>query len=278
MTIKVLPKLRKQIWGSHRLGRMFGSEEKIGEVWLLSGHPLFITETSEGLDLNKDMEKILGKVFPRFPLLVKLISAEDWLSVQVHPNDDEAQKLEKEPWGKTEAWYFVERGQIAIGEDPEKIKEAFSSGNWDEALKKVNVQPGTFVFLPAGTVHALGPSGFLVEVQQSSDLTYRVYDWDRGRELHVEKAFKVMKKRKIEDLLIKNFEKFECEYFRIRKTREETLKGFCAIVVLERGELDGRRVGPFETFIVPEGESAYLNALALEIKLGSFFERWGERT
>ncbi|MBZ4662064.1 MAG: mannose-6-phosphate isomerase, partial [Thermotoga sp.] len=129
MTIKVFPKLRKQIWGSYRLGEMFGSNEKIGEVWLLSGHPLFITEAEGGLDLNNDMEKLIGKKLPRFPLLVKLITAEDWLSVQVHPNDDEAQELENEPWGKTEAWYFVEKGQIAIGEDPEKIKRALEDNS-----------------------------------------------------------------------------------------------------------------------------------------------------
>lgn len=181
MTIKVFPKLREQIWGSYRLGKIFGSDERIGEVWLLSGHPLFITEAENGLDLNEDMEKLIGKKLPRFPLLVKLISAEDWLSVQVHPNDEEARELESEPWGKTEAWYFVEKGQIAIGEDPEKIRKALEDNSWNEALKKVEIEPGNFVFLPAGTVHALGPGGLLVEVQQASDLTYRVYDWGRGR-------------------------------------------------------------------------------------------------
>ncbi|PLV59436.1 type I phosphomannose isomerase catalytic subunit [Thermotoga sp. KOL6] len=277
MTIKVLPQLRKQIWGSKRLGEMFGSEERIGEVWLLSGHPLFITETEEGIDLNEDMERILGKVFPRFPILVKLISAEEWLSVQVHPNDEEARLLEGEPWGKTEAWYFVEEGQIAIGEDPEKIKKALSTKNWNNALKKLKILPETFVFLPAGTVHALGPSGFLIEIQQSSDVTYRVYDWDRGRELHIEKAFKVMKRRSFDDLLIKNFKEFECEYFKVRKTKKETLKGFCTIVVLEDGEVDSREVRQFETYIVPKDEEAFLNTTSLVIELGNFFEKWGER-
>ncbi|AIY85746.1 MULTISPECIES: type I phosphomannose isomerase catalytic subunit [unclassified Thermotoga] len=277
MTIKVFPKLRKQIWGSYRLGEMFGSNEKIGEVWLLSGHPLFITETERGLDLNEDMEKLIGKKLPRFPLLVKLISAEDWLSVQVHPNDDEAQELENEPWGKTEAWYFVEKGQIAIGEDPEKVKRALEDNSWDEALKKVEIEPGTFVFLPAGTVHALGPGGLLVEVQQASDLTYRVYDWGRGRELHIEKAFKVMKERKVEDLIVENFENFECEYFRIEKLERGKLEGFCAIVILENGVLDNRQVSPFETFIVPKGEKAELRATALVMRIGNFFEQWGDK-
>lgn len=277
MTIKVFPKLRKQIWGSYLLGEMFGSGEKIGEVWLLSGHPLSITEAENGLDLNEDMEKLIGKKLPRFPLLVKLISAEDWLSVQVHPNDEEARELESEPWGKTEAWYFVERGQIAIGEDPEKIKRALEDESWDEALKKVEIEPGNFVFLPAGTVHALGPGGLLVEVQQASDLTYRVYDWGRGRELHIEKAFKVMKKRKVEDLIVENFENFECEYFRIEKLKEGKLEGFCAVVILENGVLDNKRVSPFETFIVPKGEKAELQATALVMRIGKFFEQWGDK-
>jgi len=277
VTIKVFPKLRKQIWGSYRLGEMFGSNEKIGEVWLLSGHPLFITEAEGGLDLNEDMEKLIGKKLPRFPLLVKLISAEDWLSVQVHPNDDEAQELENEPWGKTEAWYFVEKGQIAIGEDPEKVKRALEDNSWDEALKKVEIEPGTFVFLPAGTVHALGPGGLLVEVQQASDLTYRVYDWGRGRELHIEKAFKVMKERKVEDLIVENFENFECEYFRIEKLERGKLEGFCAIVILENGVLDNRQVSPFETFIVPKGEKAELQATALVMRIRNFFEQWGDK-
>ncbi|ABQ46222.1 Mannose-6-phosphate isomerase [Thermotoga petrophila RKU-10] len=277
MTIKVFPKLREQIWGSYRLGKIFGSDERIGEVWLLSGHPLFITEAENGLDLNEDMEKLIGKKLPRFPLLVKLISAEDWLSVQVHPNDEEARELESEPWGKTEAWYFVEKGQIAIGEDPEKIRKALEDNSWNEALKKVEIEPGNFVFLPAGTVHALGPGGLLVEVQQASDLTYRVYDWGRGRELHIEKAFKVMKKRKVEDLIEKNFKDFECEYFKIEKLREGELKGFCAIVILENGVLDNRRVLPFETFIVPKGEKAKLQAPALVMRIGKFFEQWGDK-
>lgn len=258
------------------MGKMFCSGEKIGEVWLVSGHPLFVTELEGGFDLNEDVEYLTGKCFPRFPLLVKLISASEWLSVQVHPDDEKARELEGEPWGKTEAWYFLEEGTVALGEDPSEVLRASEDGNWDRAIKRVGVEKGTLVFLPAGTVHALGPGGLLLEVQQASDVTYRIYDWGRPRETHFEKAIKVIKPCKLEELLFRNAHRFVCEYFAVEVKDRGTVTGFCILIALEEGTLDGERVKRFETFLVPRGSKVRVDTKVFCVKLGEFFERWGD--
>ena len=272
--IRIFPRLKPQVWGNEELGKMFGSREKIGEVWLVSGHPLLVTEMEGGLDLNEDMESLIGKKLPRFPLLIKLISASEWLSVQVHPDDEKARELEGEPWGKTEAWYFLEDGTVALGEDPSEVLKALKNGNWNLALKKIRVGRGTFVFLPAGTVHALGPGGLLLEVQQASDVTYRIYDWGRPRETHLEKAAKVMKPCKLKELLFEGSDRFECEYFTVEIMKDGEADGFCILIALKEGKLNGKRVKRFETFLVPKDSKVRIDTNVFCVKLGKFFERW----
>ena len=279
--IKVLPKLREMIWGSYELGKLFGTDKKIGEVWLLSGHPMFVTELEDGRDVNSVMEEIIGRGYPRFPLLVKIISSSQWLSVQVHPNDEEALALEtNEPWGKTEGWFFLKESEVAIGENDEKVKEAIETNNWNDALTFFRPSPKSFLFLPAGTVHALGPDSFLIEVQESSDLTYRIHDWGRGRELHLDKALKVIKKVNIKDIYHENVKRFDCEHFRIRLMKNGTSEGFSVLITLEGGRINGKSVGKYETFIVPIGEKVEIECNVLEVKLGEFFLKYqsGDRS
>jgi len=250
--IKVLPKLREMIWGSYELGKLFGTDKKIGEVWLLSGHPMFVTELEDGRDVNSTMEEIIGRRYPRFPLLVKIISSSQWLSVQVHPNDEEALALEtNEPWGKTEGWFFLKESEVAIGEDDER-----------------------------GTVHALGPDSFLIEVQESSDLTYRIHDWGRGRKLHLDKALKVIRKVNIKDIYHENVKRFDCEHFRIRLMKNGISEGFSVLITLESGRINGKGVGKYETFMVPVGEKVEIECKVLEVKLGEFFLKYqsGDRS
>jgi mannose-6-phosphate isomerase len=140
-----------------------------------------------------------------FPLLVKLIDVSALASVQVHPNDEQAERLEGYPHGKTEAWYIISRSpsaRFSLGLVPgvtaAGFREAISHGRAQDLLAEPEVRAGDCLFVPPGTVHAAGGGVLLLEVQQSSDITYRVYDWDRvdgkgnRRELHVEKALQVI--------------------------------------------------------------------------------------
>jgi mannose-6-phosphate isomerase len=136
-----------------------------------------------------------------FPLLAKILTAEDWLSVQVHPNDEQAVELEGEPRGKTEAWYVLNAAPGATlvkavkpGTTREAMAEAIRTNTLEPLLVYAEVQPGDVLYVTAGTIHALGPGLVIYEIQQSSDTTYRLYDWGRmdlngqPRALHIEKG------------------------------------------------------------------------------------------
>ena len=148
-------------------------------------------------------EDVVSRFGLRFPLLVKLLDCADWLSVQVHPNDEQAERLVGAgQYGKTEAWHFldVEEGtSILVGVKPgttaAALAAAIRTGRILDVAQRLEVLPGETYLIPAGTLHALGPGLLLYEVQQASDTTYRVYDWDRpagtGRQLHVEESVAV---------------------------------------------------------------------------------------
>src|SRR5699024_1532591 len=135
-----------------------------------------------------------------FPLLVKILDANDNLSVQVHPNDTYAQEVEGEAYGKTECWYVLgadEGAEIVFGHHATSREEFLSmveTGNWDELLQRVKVRQGDFFYVPSGTIHAIGKGIVILETQQSSDITYRVYDYDRKdasgntRPLHIDSS------------------------------------------------------------------------------------------
>ncbi len=221
-SIRFTPCFVEKIWGGRKMERLLGKElpagKKIGESWEISGHPAHLTPAKtppfQGMDVY-GIAKTDGKdVFGRhaeacaedFPLLLKFIDAQDVLSVQVHPDDRAAVELEGDGYrGKNECWLIVDCDKDAFlykgfveGASLEDFDRLLAEGRLEEILQKVPVQPGDFVNLPAGTVHAIGAGIVLCEIQQSSDLTYRVYDWNRvgadgkPRPLHVEKARRVM--------------------------------------------------------------------------------------
>lgn len=140
-----------------------------------------------------------------FPLLVKIIDANDDLSVQVHPDDSYARKVENEPYGKTECWYILDcesDSEIVFGhhaQSKEEFKQMIEANEWDNLLARVKVNKGDFFYVPSGTIHAIGKGIVILEIQQSSDITYRLYDYDRKdskgnpRELHIESAIEVTK-------------------------------------------------------------------------------------
>ncbi|HLM55985.1 MAG TPA: type I phosphomannose isomerase catalytic subunit [Pyrinomonadaceae bacterium] len=203
------PQYRERVWGGQRLKP---HDPPYGEAWVAfeesrvregerAGRTVQELAEAEGAAfLGAGVEARYGR---RFPLLVKLLDCADWLSVQVHPNDSQARRLVgPREFGKTEAWHFLEAepgatiyAGVKTGTSPEALEEAIRAGRVLEVAERIEVEAGETVYIPAGTLHALGPGLLLYEVQQSSDTTYRVYDWDRpataGRKLHVEESIAV---------------------------------------------------------------------------------------
>jgi mannose-6-phosphate isomerase len=222
------------------------------------------------------------------PLLIKLIDAAEWLSVQVHPDDHTAQELEgSDHVGKTEAWYVLaaeERTEIIAGMREHvtaaELARAIMAGTVMDHVARLPVQPGQTVFIPAGTIHALGPGIMVYEVQQNSDLTYRVYDWGRpaaaGRELHLRQAIvaanpaarpqspEPVRRSETQETLV------SCPYFCLERvttgpsgaTLQTLGQSFHALTVIE-GAMTIRtpggeaRVSAHESLVIPACASAY---------------------
>lgn len=212
------PNYKKVVWGGNQIKNFFNrriEEENIGESWELSAHKnglSVITNESFNhenlLELYNDYSRrkeIFGNKclnIERFPILAKFIDAQQNLSIQVHPNDQYARKYENDS-GKNEVWYVMDckpDAKIIYGfkdeVSPENLKNAMN--NIEENVKYVNVKKGDFISIPAGTIHAICGGMMLCEIQQSSDVTYRVYDWNRigldgkPRQLHTNKALDVI--------------------------------------------------------------------------------------
>ena len=212
--LKFKPVFKDKIWGGRKikeqLGMDYGSLPNCGELWLLSGLWDEQSEVAngdfEGDEINDLVETFMGdlvgdSVFDeygeQFPLLLKIIDANDWLSVQVHPDDELAEKRGLGN-GKTEMWYVMqadEDAELVMGFNREMTRmdyvEALETNTLQEVLNHESAEAGDVFFIPAGRVHALGPGIMVAEIQQTSDTTYRIYDWDRineagmSRELHI---------------------------------------------------------------------------------------------
>ncbi|HFD1647445.1 mannose-6-phosphate isomerase, class I [Enterococcus faecium] len=207
------PVFQEKIWGGSRLRSVFGFDipnDKIGEDWAISAHPHGVSVVENGEFKGKRLDELWSEykeLFghpsePVFPLLIKILDAEDDLSVQVHPDDAYGMKHEGE-LGKTECWYIIDAepgAEIIYGHHAktrEELAEMIKDGRWDDLLKKVPVKKGDFFYVPSGTIHAIGKGIMILETQQSSDTTYRVYDYDRKdaqgqtRELHIQQSIDV---------------------------------------------------------------------------------------
>ena len=206
--------MHEKIWGGTRLRDEFGYEipsDKVGEYWAISAHPHGVSTIKNGRFAGTGLDQLYAEhreLFgnssePVFPLLTKILDANDWLSVQVHPDDHYAMEHEGE-LGKTECWYVIaadEGGEIIYGHNAqsrEELRQQIEKKEWDTLLTKVPVKAGDFFYVPSGTMHAIGSGILILETQQSSDTTYRVYDFDRKdaqgnlRELHLEKSIDVL--------------------------------------------------------------------------------------
>ncbi len=188
------PKFSERIWGRRTLAPWYPDvevKELIGEAWLSGPESVILTGDDRG--------KMLAEVAPNFPLLVKILFPEEKLSVQVHPNDAEAQAI-GQARGKTECWYVLDAdpgATVALGIKPgvtlEQLRASGPAGTMEDLIEMVPVSVGDMVFVDAGTVHAIGPGVTLLEVQQTSDITYRLYDYGRPREMHLEQGLAVTK-------------------------------------------------------------------------------------
>ncbi len=229
MLLRFLPIPKKVVWGRSKFFKNFGiNEDNIGELWMLGSENKIINSDSMTLSdfTKKYPEMIFGSQapLPKFPVLIKYISTSDWLSVQVHPDDEFAIQNEAQVWGKTEMWFFLETendSKIICGLKKALTEEEFinlvNSFSLNEILNYVNVNENDWVLIKPGVVHAIGPEITLLEIQMNSDLTYRIYDWGRvgldgkPRELHIDKALQVINYP--ENLkLIKGSEKVNLEF------------------------------------------------------------------
>ena len=214
--LKLNPVFKDYLWGGTKLRDEYGFQsglEKLAEGWMLSCHKDGENTIENGeykgktltevVKLNPDFLGENGKNFEYFPILIKLIDAKNDLSVQVHPDNEYAMRVEKE-YGKTECWYILdcdEGAELIYGFNKsissEEFREKIADNTFLETVNKVKVKKGDLFFIEAGTLHAIGKGILLAEIQQNSNTTYRVYDYGRlgtdgkPRELHVEKAIDV---------------------------------------------------------------------------------------
>lgn len=237
-------KFVEKIWGGSRL-KDFSYKlpsDKVGEYWAISGMedlPSIVTNgkfKGENLnDLYKNQKDLFGgEDYPSFPLLIKLIDANRDLSIQVHPDDEMAEKYENSR-GKTECWYLLNEkpSSIIYGLKVDNKDEAIKmidEKKWDDLLREVPAKKDDFFYVPAGTVHAIKEGCLVLEIQQASDITYRLYDYDRRddqgnlRDLHLEESKRAIKTKDVKNKLKeKNFEAYKetnllsNEYFEVKK-------------------------------------------------------------
>ena len=292
------PRLKGYLWGGRELERLFGRELPdgvIAESWEISGHPAGVSVVDSGPLAGRDLPGLVAEFGTRlvgrrgeaavargeFPLLVKLLDASHALSVQVHPDDEYAAAHELGEPGKTEMWYVLhaEPGARIIhgltpGTDREALRRAVKEGRVQDRLNRVRVRSGDSVLVPAGTVHGILSGVVLVEVQQCSDTTFRIHDWDRPgpdgrpRELHTERALDAIhfgatvpvpvapRVREAGDGVRRKVIA-DCEHFAVERLHLEAGARFTS-------ELDGRTC---EIWGVPSGRAAVEPGSALPLVL-----------
>ncbi|WP_099205460.1 type I phosphomannose isomerase catalytic subunit [Scatolibacter rhodanostii] len=302
MIQKLKPACKDYLWGGTRLKEQYGKVSDmtpLAETWELSAHPDGESVVSggefDGLTFSQYIEKcgnqVLGtraEAFAKFPVLIKFIDAKQALSIQVHPSDEFALEIEGE-YGKTEMWYVMdceEGAYLYFGVNQEISKEDFcrriNNNTVTEVLNKVPVKKGDVFFIESGTIHAIGAGILICEIQQNSNMTYRVYDYARRdaqgnlRELHIEKALAVSKlspsqANQWDDTLHQSGDAkhkllAECKYFTTEHytcdgatTIEAKDETFVSLVILEgKGEIisQGEKISfqKGDSLFIPAGE------------------------
>ncbi|OIK21227.1 mannose-6-phosphate isomerase, class I [Bacillus amyloliquefaciens] len=284
------PVFKERLWGGTKLRDTFGYEipsERTGECWAISAHPHGASIVRNGPFSGTSLHRLWNEhpeLFghPKedaFPLLTKILDADMDLSVQVHPNDAYAHRHENGELGKTECWYVLDcqkDAELILGhraQTKEEFVRLIERNEWAHLLRRIPIKPGDFFYVPSGTLHALCEGTLVLEIQQSSDATYRLYDYDRTdengnkRELHLQKAIDVTDiphtdqnvkstKHQIGDALITILA--ETPFFSIYKWNVSGNASFpapgrylLASVIKGRGELNGCSIQKGGHFIVP---------------------------
>jgi mannose-6-phosphate isomerase len=276
----------ERLWGGRRLESEFHKklppQKRVGESWEIVDRPETQSVVAAGPLRGKTLhelwmqrrQEIFGDVpdTPRFPLLIKILDAQEKLSLQVHPHENVAGRLGGEP--KSEFWYVLAAAQDAelfLGfREPitrDKFEERLRDNTVIDDIHRIVVQAGDAVFLPAGRVHAIGAGNLLIEIQQNSDTTYRAFDWNRTdpatgtkRDLHVEQAIQCINFEDVQPKLIQakgelllRHELFEIQKWNLDKGREAAPLGQFAIVCCLTGNLNcvKTKLAPGEIFLIP---------------------------
>ena len=281
---KLIPVCKDYLWGGSKLKESYGKncpQDPCAESWELSFHPDGQTLLPDGKTLQESVTLVeLGtntQNFPFFPVLIKFIDAKSNLSVQVHPSDEYALTHENS-FGKTEMWYIAEADEgagIYLGFNREVTEEEFKSAiqnnTLTDLLRFYPVKAGECYFIPAGTIHAIGAGCLICEIQQNSNLTYRVYDYGRldkngnPRELHVDKAMLVTNRTACEPRSLSANTLGISKYFNVRKlevsgetTLSATPKSFhCVTCTRGEGQINDEAIRQGDSFFVPAGFGAY---------------------
>lgn len=280
--IKVNAKCFDYIWGGNKL-RKYGFKSdasNIAEAWIFSYNEKGPSFDNEGRNLSDVLTKEdLGEnyfKFPFFPFLIKFINSNDNLSIQVHPSDEYALKNENS-FGKTEMWYILEADKGAFlylglndNYTPEQVKEAIANNTICDYLNKVPVKKGDCYFVESGTIHAIGKGITLIEIQQNSTLTYRLYDFDRidkngnKRELHVDKALKVINFNKFDPNNIQSNPLGDCKYFTVNSISNEKNvtaskeSGVVISFIKGKGKIDNQKFKKGDTYFVKANSTVNL--------------------
>lgn len=286
------PVFKQMIWGGRQLADQFGYEipgDRTGECWAVSAHPNGDCVVREGAYQGKTLSQLWREEpglfgnsdLDRFPLLVKIIDAKDDLSIQVHPDDAYAGENENGSLGKTECWYILdcpEKASLVVGHNAgsrQELQEMIEQERWGELIREIPVKKGDFIQINPGTVHAIKGGLMILETQQNSDITYRVYDYGRltggkPRQLHVKQSIDVITvpapsaadSVKSALALPENTlnELISCDYYTVWKldvagvmSFEQTHPFLIMSVIEGEGCVDGRRICKGDHFILPQG-------------------------
>ncbi|WP_276881690.1 mannose-6-phosphate isomerase, class I [Anaerococcus tetradius] len=278
-------KFREKIWGGSKLRQFYEiPSDKTGEYWAISAMGDMSSVIKNGKFKGESLEEVYKnhkELFgnPKeetFPLLVKIIDANDDLSIQVHPDDEMAQRLENSR-GKTECWYILNEKAASIiyglkTRDKNQAIKLIDERRWRDLLREVPTKKGDFFFVKAGTVHAIKKGSLILEIQQASDLTYRLYDYDRTdkdgllRELHLDKAKEAIKINE-NDTEIKSFSQAN---MRGRILTENEY--FSVLEYKLRGKNKFIKDKPYSLFSLVDGKGEiYIDGRFYGIKKGDFF-------
>lgn len=289
--ILFIPDFKERVWGGQKLKTVFGKDipyEHTGESWEIACHEHGQSVAANGPFKGMTLEDILlkegpaliGKAFTKadkFPLLIKIIDAKSDLSVQVHPDDAYAAVNENGELGKSEAWVILEAepgAKLVIGlkegTTKEDFEQALADNKLESVLNQLEVKPGDVINIPAGLVHAIGTGVLLAEVQQNSDTTYRVYDWNRvgldgqSRELHIDKSLETIDFEGVHGRETTQPLTMEKEGYTHKHYVENDY--FSLEVIEVESVYKAERIGSFEIYIVLEGEG-YLQSEGKTLKV-----------